>query len=268
MNLIESCELCVLVRSIDDAPAMRAAGASRIYLDVIDLEPTAELLDRVAEEGVIPVLDEVCREADHARIDPWLRCGMPAAVGNVSELSLARERGALVEIRSCIPAHNTSTLRLIGYLGAQLAWLSPELSLDEACELARTNTLPLGMAVYGRPRIMTCEHCALQVAYDCNRVHAHCPHRSEAHWLVNIDERALSVRTDACGRSRVYLDEPLDLVSCAAGLAEAGVTRLLVDAASTSVDEARDALTRLRRALSGEVVERRGIEGLAQTGVE
>lgn len=261
-------ELCALVRSIDDAPTMRDAGATRIYLDVIDAQPVPELLARVAEEGIIPVLDEVCREADHARIDLWMRGGMPAAVGNVSELALARECGALVETRSCIPVHNTSTLRLIGYLGAQFAWLSPELSLDEACELARADALPLGATVYGRPRIMTCEHCALQVAYDCDRDHVHCPHRSEAHWLVNIDDRALPVRTDACGRSRIYLDEPLDLVPHAAMLAEAGVARLLVDAASTSVDEACDALARLRCALAGESVERHGIEGLAQTGVE
>lgn len=247
---------------------MRAAGATRIYLDVIDTQPTSELLARVAEEGIIPVLDEVCREADHARVDPWLRGGMPAAVGNVSELALARECGALVETRSCIPVHNTSTLRLIGDLGARLAWLSPELSLDEACELAQADALSLGATVYGRPRIMTCEHCALQVAYDCDRDHVHCPHRGEAYWLVNIDGRALPVRTDACGRSRIYLDEPLDLVPYATNLAEAGVARLLVDAASTSVDEACDALARLRRALAGEGVERHGIEGLAQTGVE
>lgn len=261
-------ELCALVRSIDDVPALRAAGATRIYLDVIDAQPAPELLACVAEEGVIPVLDEVCREADHARVDPWLRGGMPAAVGNVSELVLAREHGALVETRSCIPVHNRSTLRLIGDLGAQFAWLSPELSLDEACELARADALPLGATVYGRPRIMTCEHCALQVAYDCDRDHVHCPHRGEAHWLVNIDDRALPVRTDACGRSRIYLDEPLDLVPYAAKLAEAGVARLLVDAASTSVDEACDALARLRCALLGESVERHGIEGLARTGVE
>lgn len=264
----KNCELCALVRSIDDVPALRAAGATRIYLDVIDAQPVPELLVRVAEEGVIPVLDEVCREADHARIDPWLRGGMPAAVGNVSELALARERGALVETRSCIPVHNTSTLRLIGDLGARLAWLSPELSFDEACELARADALPLGATVYGRPRIMTCEHCALQVAFDCDRDHVHCPHRGEAHWLVNIDDRALPVRTDACGRSRIYLDEPLDLVPYAAMLAEAGVARLLVDAASTSVDEACNALARLCRALLGESVGRHGIEGLAQMGVE
>ena len=122
---------------------MREAGVTRIYLDVIDVEPTSGLLAYVAEEGLVPVLDEVCREPDHARLDPWVRAGLPVAVGNLSGLSLARECGALAETRSCIP-----------------------------------------------------------------------------------------------------------------------------DAASTSVDEACDALARLRRALAGESVERHGIEGLAQTGVE
>ena len=115
---------------------MREAGATCIYLDAIDVEPTSGLLAHVAEEGLVPVLDEVCREPDHARLDPWVRAGLPVAVGNLSGLSLARECGALAETRSCIPVHNTSTLRLIGDLGARLAWLSPELSLDEACELA------------------------------------------------------------------------------------------------------------------------------------
>lgn len=266
--MTKNCELCALVRSIDDAPAMRGAGATRIYLDVIDAQPAPELLTRVAEEDVIPVLDEVCREADHARVDPWLRGGVPAAVGNVSELALARERGALIETRSCIPVHNASTLRLIGDLGAQLAWLSPELSLDEACELARADVLPLGVTAYGRPRLMTCEHCALQVAYECDRDHAHCPHRSEAHWLVNIDGRALPVHTDARGRSRIYLDEPLDLVPYAAKLAKAGVSRLLVDATTTSVPEACDALCRLHRALAGEPVSSPNSAGLSETGVQ
>ncbi len=247
---------------------MREAGATCVYLDAIDVGPTSGLLAYVAEEGLVPVLDEVCREPDHARLDPWVRAGLPVAVGNLSGLSLARECGALAETRSCIPVHNTSTLRVIGDLGARLAWLSPELSLDEACELARADVLPLGATVYGRPRIMTCEHCVMQVAYECNRDHATCPHRCDPHWLVNIDGRALPVRTDARGRSRVYLDEPLDLVPYATNLAEAGVARLLVDAASTSVDEACDALVRLRRALAGESAERHGTEGLAQTGVE
>lgn len=247
---------------------MRAAGAACVYLDVIDLEPSKQTLDTVVREGLVPVLDEVCREPDHARLDPWVRSGLPVAVGNVSELSLAFERGALAETRGCIPVHNTSTLQVIGELGARFAWLSPELSLAEACELASTRVLPVGMCVYGRPRLMTCEHCALQVAYECDRDHAHCPHRHGRHWLVNIDDRHLPARTDERGRSRVYLDEPVDLVGHAHELAEAGVSRLLVDATTTSVTEACDALCRLHRALAGEPVSSSNPTGLSETGVQ
>lgn len=264
----KSCEICALVRSAEDADAVREAGATRVYLDVIDAEPTDELLDAVARQGIVPVLDEVCREPDHARLDPWARPGLPVAVGNISELALARERGALGETRPCIPVHNASTLRLIEGLGARCAWLSPELSLAEACELACTGVLPVGMTVYGRPRLMTCEHCALQVAYECDRDHACCPHRRKPHWLVNIDDRHLPVHTDARGRSRVYLDEPVDFIVHARELADAGVSRLLMDASTTNVAEACDALRRLRRALAGEPVLARGSVGLAETGVQ
>ncbi len=252
---------------------MRKAGAQRIYLDVIDLEPTDELLEIVRQEGLVPVLGEVCREGDHARLDAWVRSGLPVAVGNLSGLALARERGALAETRSCVPVHNTSTLRVIERLGAYGAWLSPELSLAEACELARLSALPLGVVAYGRPRLMTCEHCSLQVAYDCDRDHARCPYRQHDHWLVNIDGRALPVRTDARGRSRVYLDEPIDLTSRVLELTDAGISRLLVDASTTSVKEAAAALECISAALGGGanvtgVVGVARFEGLAETGVE
>ncbi len=287
-----NCELCALVASPADAEILREAGATRIYLDVIDLEPTPELLCVVREAGAVPVLDEVCREPDHTRIDPWIAAGSPVAVGNFSELSLATERGAQAEVRGCIPVHNTATLRVLESLGANFVWLSPELSLAEVCELAHAvspvkaseracdpspaeaydadrEAMPsLGVVAFGHPRLMTCEHCALQVAYECDRNHAACPHRAKPHWLVNIDERRLPVRTDARGRSRVYLDEPIDLVSRAAELADAGVRRLLVDATTASVEEACDALCCLRDALAGRPVVTRGCAGLSETGVE
>ncbi len=288
----ESCELCALVGGLADADALREAGATRIYLDVIDFEPTVGLLCAVREAGVVPVLDEVCREPDHARIDPWIAAGTPVAVGNLSELSLAADRGAMAEVRGCVPVHNIATLRVLESLGASFVWLSPELSLAEVCELAHAvspvkaseracepspieahdagrDAMPsLGVVAFGRPRLMTCEHCALQVAYDCDRNHAACPHRARPHWLVNIDGRRLPVRTDARGRSRVYLDEPIDLAPRAAELAGAGVSRLLVDATTTSVEEACDALRRLRDALAGSPVSARGCTGLSETGVE
>ena len=247
---------------------MREAGAARIYLDVIDIDTSDETMRLLERDGIVPVLDEVCREGDHARLDSWVRSGRCVAVGSVSELTLARERGAVAEVRGCIPAHNVAALRTLAAMGARFAWLSPELSLAQACELASFDELPVGVTVYGRPRLMTCEHCVLQVSCDCDHDHEHCKRRLEPRWLVNIDDRALPVRTDARGRSRVYLDEPVDLTPRAAELARGGVSRLLVDARLASDDEARGAIARLHRALSGEVVPCEGLPGLSDCGVE
>lgn len=260
-------EICALTTRIEDAVQLRTAGATRIYLDAIDIEPTPENLERARAAGVIPMLDEVCRELDHARIDPWIAPGMPVAVGNVSELALARELGALPELRSCIPVHNASALDLLAGLGAHGAWLSPELAMDEIRELAASTPVPLGIMAFGRPRLMTCEHCVLQVAYDCDRNHAACPHRRARHWLVNIDGRRLPTRTDARGRSRVYLDEPIDLVPRAMELVAAGVRRLVVDATTLSLAEATQAISRISAALAGESVGMQGTPGLIDGGV-
>lgn len=265
-----NCELCALVARPQDAAVMRQAGATRVYLDVIDLEPTSVLLELLEREGLVPVLDEVCRESDRERVGAWIRPGLPVAVGNLSELSLARERGAVVETRGCIPVHNVATTRVLSQLGASFAWLSPEASATEIVELVGLSHLPLGVVAYGRPRLMTCEHCALQVAYSCEHDHECCPHRQREHWLVNIDDRHLPVRTDVRGRSRVYLDEPIDLTDRALALADAGVSRLLVDASTTSVEEAMAALKCLSAVLAGDEssVEVPRFEGLSATGVE
>lgn len=264
----ESCEICALVGGLDDVRAMRDAGATRIYLDVIDFEFTGELATELGRGAFVPVLDEVCREGDHARLDPWVREGRSVAVGNVSELALARERGTMAEVRACIPAHNAATLRALKAMGASFAWLSPELSFAQVCGLARADALPVGVCVFGRPRLMTCEHCALQVAYECNRDHASCSHRRKAHALVNIDDRALPVWTDARGRSRVYLDEPIDLVPEVGELAKAGVSRVLVDARNVGRSQTVRAIERCVCALAGEAVERDGTAGLSGRGVE
>lgn len=255
------------MESVEDADVLRDAGAQRVYFDVTDCVPGPSLMEGVRGRGLVPALGEVCREGDHARLDPWVAPGEPVAVGNVSELALARACGALAEARSCIPLHNTAALAAMAGLGARFAWLSPELSLDEICELAAASPIPLGLMVYGRPRLMTLEHCVLQVAYDCDRRHERCPYRARRHWLVNIDGRRLPVWTDGSGRSRVYLDEPLDLVGRARELSEMGVARLLVDARTTSLDEATAALGRLRLALAGGSADE-GWEGLLAHGVE
>ncbi len=236
-------EVCALACEPEVAEAALAAGATRVYV------PADELARGTWPEGMVPWLDEVCREGDHERLDPWVRPGMPCAVGNVSELALAAERGAAAEVRSCIPVHNESCLAALEAAGAAGVWLSPELTLEEVCALARAATVPVGLAVFGRERVMTSEHCVLQAlgrcVHDCER----CELRRRRLSLRDIDGNLLPVRTDLNGRSRIWCARPLDATPQTAELLAAGVSRLMVDAQLMSAPEAAFAVGRAVRAV-------------------
>ncbi|OUO59745.1 U32 family peptidase [Olsenella sp. An270] len=239
----QNTQVCVVVTTPACAEAALAAGATRIYASADDLARGSW------PSGVIPWLDEVCREADHARLDPWVRAGEPVAVGNVSELALAVSRGAAPEVRSCVPVHNASALAALTEAGAAGVWLSPELTLEEVCALARTSRVPVGLSVLGRERVMTSEHCVLQALGRCRHDCARCPERARALSLRDIDGNLLPVRTDVNGRSRIWCARPLDATPQVGELVEAGVTRLLVDGQLMTAPEVGEAVTRVVRAL-------------------
>ena len=248
--LFPAAEICVLATSREAAEAARRAGATRVYLAVDDLLAEGFDPQAAAEAGIVPVLDEVSREADHARLDPWVRPGLPVAVGNVSELSLAAERKAVAELRSCVPVHNLACLEALTARGARGVWLSPELSLVEIERLGpHAGGVALGVAVVGRPRVMTSEHCILQAAGPCDQDCARCGLRRRKLVLQNIDGKRLPVRSDVHGRSRLYAGEPLDLLPEMPRLLEAGVTRFLVDGTLCEPDELVERVSRAVRAL-------------------
>lgn len=235
---------CALVADPDCARAALEAGAARVYA-------TADDLSRGDwPEGVISWLDEVCREGDHARLDPWVVEGAPVAVGNVSELALAAERGATPEIRSCIPVHNESCVVALEEVGAAGFWLSPELTLEQVCELAPRVSVPVGLMVLGRERAMTSEHCVLQVTGKCVHNCEVCPQRRRRFSLKDIDGKLLPVRTDVNGRSRIWSAYPLDATPQAAELIEAGVTRLLADCTLLTPKETAFSVERVARAIN------------------
>ena len=235
--------ICALVTTPECAEAALAACATRVYA------PSDDLARGAWPDGVIPWLDEICREADYARLDPWVRAGEPVAVGNVSELALAAERGALPEVRSCIPVHNEAALASLAAAGAAGVWLSPELTLEEICALARTSSVPVGLSVLGRERVMTSEHCVLQALGRCHHDCAHCPERARNFSLRDIDGNLLPVRTDLNGRSRIWTARPLDATPQIPELVAAGVARLLVDAQLMDVEKTSAAVARVVRAL-------------------
>ncbi len=251
-------EICVIAPSPQVARAAVAAGATRVYAtsDVLaasgPFEPAGApgVADPAWPEGTVAILDEVCREPDHARLDPWVAQGVSVAVGNVSELALAAERGARPEVRGCIPVHNACALAKLEAAGAAGVWLSCELTLAEVTKLAPQATVPVGLVVSGRVRVMTSEHCVLQAADKCVHDCARCALRRRQLSLKDKDGRLLPVRTDVHGRSRIYDAAPLDLTPQVGELVAAGVSRLAVDATLLDEDQATRAVRRLADAVA------------------
>lgn len=243
-------EVCALVTSLNAAAAARKAGAARVYMTVDDLLAEGLSPASCSAEGVIPVLDEVSRELDHERLDPWFTPGAPAAVGTISELALGAEIGSVVELRSCIPVHNVPCMRELATRGAHAAWLSPELTLAEIERIApQRGEMTLGLMVLGAPRVMTSEHCILQVAGACIHDCANCRLRARNFKLKNIDGRMLPVRTGLNGRSHLYDGVQLDATPQIPQLLRAGVTRFLVDGTLMNIDMLSRSVARTNRAL-------------------
>lgn len=243
-------EVCALVTSLNAAAAARKAGAARVYMTVDDLLAEGLSPASCSAEGVIPVLDEVSRELDHERLDPWLTPGAPAAVGTISEVALGAEICSVVELRSCIPVHNVPCMRELAARGAHAAWLSPELTLAEIERIApQRGEMTLGLMVLGAPRVMTSEHCILQVAGACIHDCANCRLRARDFKLKNIDGRMLPVRTGLNGRSHLYDGVQLDATPQIPQLLRAGVTRFLVDGTLMNIDMLSRSVARTNRAL-------------------
>lgn len=255
-------QVCACVANAECARAARAAGATRVYAT-----PDA-LCQGEWPQGVIPVLDEVCREIDHARLDAWVRAGMPVAVGNVSELVLAHERGACAEVRTCVPVHNQACLVALAEAGARGAWLSAELSLAEVDRIAQASPVPVGLVVLGRTRAMTTEHCVLQVADRCVHDCARCKLRMKGAYLKGDPSepyhagKLYPVRTDLQGRSRVYAARVLDTTPQIPQLMAMGVSRFAADCTLLATDETSRAVRRVVRAVEAAQAGRRPAERL------
>ena len=241
--------ICAIATSLEAYEAARDAQADRIYMSTDHLVQADINLGRSVELGIIPLLDEVCRADDHDHLDAWITSGLTIAVGNISELALAAERGCSAEIRSCIPVHNAACLRFLEAHGAQGFWLSPELTLDEMEAFVPAATAPVGIMVYGRSRVMTSEHCMLQVLDACIHDCTRCTLRTRELSLRNIDGKVFPVRTDIHGRSRLYTAQPIDIMPQIPQLLGAGVSRFLVDGTLLEPEELRRQVLRARRAL-------------------
>lgn len=242
-------EVCAIAASLKSVRAAQEAGADRIYMAVDALVEAGLDPQSAQERGIVPILDEVCRKVDHARLDPWVLPGAPVAIGNISGLALAEQMGAASEIRGCLPIHNVACMRAMEEHGAAGIWLSPEMTLAEIEQLAPYANIPLGLIVSGRPRVMTSEHCILQVVDRCIHDCARCALRKRAFALKNIDGKVLPVRTSLEGRSHLFDAYPLDLTPQIPALVACGVSRFAVDGTLCSAEELARLVGRTKRAL-------------------
>lgn len=247
-------EICALVTSPEQARIARAAGASRLYASADALNQGTWSDDILA--CVVPWLDEVCREADHLRLDPWIRAGAPVAVGNISELACALDCHAMAEIRECIPLHNDYAVSALVNSGACGVWLNSELTLAEIAHIAENASVPVGYLVSGRIRTMTSEHCVLMATGKCIHDCDTCKLRQEPHYLRGIDNDYLPVTTDTQGRSRIWAPQPFDAVPELDVLLAYGVTRLMVDATLLTKEQTKRAVARVASAVAAVKQER------------
>lgn len=261
-------ELCVMATSSAVASDAARAGADRIYVPYDELSTTSSSTTHLAyPDGCIPWFDEVCRNADHDRLAQYVQAHHPSSVvvGTMSELIAARKQGIDAEISSAIPVHNPSCLQLLESMGATGTWLSFELTLQEIARIAqgahshlgnhRGNSLGnhLGLVVYGRPRVMTSEHCVFMAAdrciHDCKR----CRWRHRRMMLQNDTGALMPVQTDCHGRSRIYGPHIIDTIAYVDKLKEAGISRFAIDARFLSPTDVVAQLARLRSALADDV---------------
>lgn len=243
-------KICVTVTNLAAAKAAREAEADLIYMTVDSLVAEGISPQDVQNLGIIPILDEICRKADHDRLDAWAQAGGTVAVGNISELSLAHLAEATAEIRSCLPVHNLACIRAMEEHGASTIWFSPELTLAEIERIAPHAKAACGITVMGKPRVMTSEHCILQVMNRCVHDCSRCQLRHQSFSLKNIDGKVFPIRTDIHGRSRLYDAYPLDLTPQIPALIACGVTRFAIDGTLLDIEELSRYVAHVKRALT------------------
>lgn len=259
-----TCLVAALATNPACARTAKRAGADAVYVPALNYRRGGAELAGLRQDGVeqagypkqcISVLPAVehdaagaSREARTGIDDAWsyVRPGKPVLADSLGALVRAADLGALPEAGPHLPLTNAAALRCAADLGAQRAWLSPELTLRQIEQLGQDAPLPLGLAIIGAQELMVTEHCLLMSQGPCNQDCAACPRRAVPHVLRDRKGYEFPVSTDALGRSHLYNGVVLDVAHLAPELIEAGVSAFLVD---TTLMDAKDAGTAVARAV-------------------
>ena len=237
-------QVAVLVRDRTGAKAAKAAGADLIYQQVLALEAGG---DTGFSKGAIPVLSNICHDADEVLQFQQVRQGEPVLVGNLAQLVQCAQMGALPEAGPQMCTLNPFTIQALTGYGAQCIWLSPELSLEDITQISAEATIPLGLTIVGRQELMVTQHCELMAKGPCAQDCGNCPRRKSPHLLEDRKGYRFPLRTDALGRGHIYNPVPLDLTPYLPELVTAGISRVMVDATLMTTKEIDEEVARALR---------------------
>jgi putative protease len=235
-------DLVVEASDVGVALACPAAGADRA------LVPTHALVTGDLPDGVVPLMPRIVHDREAASSLRFASAGRTVAVGNLGLIAPAAKAGARVEAHWSLNALNAQAVEQLAELGADLVWLSPELSGRQIAEVCSATSVPLGVSVWGRQEVMVTEHCTLMAEGECDRRCGACACRGSARLLRDRKGYEFPVQTDVTGRSHVFNSVRLDLTNALPDIIGAGVSALRLDVQTESAQDAASAVKAMREA--------------------
>ncbi|MBR0403841.1 MAG: U32 family peptidase [Eggerthellaceae bacterium] len=275
-NRKRTCDVVAWVTNPSCARAARKAGADVLYVPILNFRRGQAQLAGVRQDDpeqagypkqcvmALPAIDHdpvpSVREYD-LPFDIWdyVREGKTVFADSMASCVRALSCGASVEVGPHVPATNAASLRELADLGVSRVWLSPELTLGQIDDLARTSSVSLGLTVIGSQELMVTEHCLLMSQGPCNQQCETCPRRAVSHKLVDRKGFEFPVVTDLLGRSHLYNGVQLDIVQNLPDLVDIGIDAIMVDATLMDKRGTSEAVGRVIRARDLAIKEHRAL---------
>lgn len=231
-------ELVAVVRDEDAARACTEAGADRVLVLADGRQKSSGvLLPRIARDSEI---DSLAEAAQGAKI---------ASTGNLGLLARLAKTGLKCEADIGLNATNSAAVRVLADMGADLVWLSLELTGEQVGYVAARADVPVGIVVYGSVELMVLEHCVASQMGDCSGECGRCARRGGKWEIVDGKGFAFPFWIDSAGRTHVHNSRVLDLAKALPAIVGSGVAAVRADLVLEDSHEAAAATAALRAAL-------------------
>ena len=237
--------LACLCDTKEQVTAALAAGCDQVFVN------SQLYLSGNWPDSVGVWLEEVSRSEDLKVQDQAAHQAPQVCVSTISQVSLMDQLGRPFQTSHHLPVHNPYAARFLHEVGAQVLWLSGELTLREIEQVIAKAPAgcQFGLTIWGNPQVMTTEHCILQASGGCIHDCERCKLRKKTMFLKDRKGNLLPVRTLENGRSQLFLADCLDLVPDLPDLISVCVSRFLMDGRLAEPQRLAQEIKRVRQAL-------------------